>query len=64
LNWRAPRARHDRQFCQWGGNAVTINNLTFTTVSSGAKTLTLTGFNTGPNTFAANLINNGTSTTA
>ena len=45
-------------------NSITINNLIFTTVSSGAKTLTLTGVNGGTNTFAANVTDNGTSTTA
>ena len=45
-------------------NNITINNLIFTTVSSGAKTLTLTGVNGGTNTFAANVTDNGTSTTA
>lgn len=46
-------------------NSITINNnLLFTAAASGAKTLTLTGFNQGINTFAGNILNNGSSTTA
>ncbi len=39
-------------------------NLLFTTVSSGAKTLTLGGTNTGVNAFSGNITNNGASATA
>jgi autotransporter-associated beta strand protein len=42
-------------------NFITINNLIFTTPSSGAKTLTLTGVNTGTNTITANVTDNVTS---
>ena len=42
-------------------NTITINNLIFTTPSSGAKTLTLAGVNAGTNTFAANVTDNVTS---
>ncbi len=46
-------------------NSITIaNNLAFTAVASGNKTLTLTGVNAGTNTFAGNITNNGASTTA
>jgi len=46
-------------------NAFTITpDLTFTTVSSGNKNLTLSGTNTGANAFNGSIGNNGTSTTA
>jgi len=45
--------------------AITINtNLAFTVPDGGNKTLTLTGINTGTNTFAGDITDNGSSTTA
>lgn len=46
-------------------NTITINgDVQFTSASSGNKTLTFTGVNTGTNSFAGSIFNNGTSTTA